>query len=187
MVPTADDAAHPAPHARCGNCGAELCGPYCHVCGQPIKGAIRPLASLLHDMADTLLNLDSRIFRTLLPLLLRPGFLTNEYFAGRRVRYVTPFRLYFFLSVASFLLVQINLDTTPDLTRSVLVVRDDSRHRSEAERAAEGSGPRPAADGEQHHLPGAEPPGGESSPAIPAEPPPRVHFQFGTKDWDWDP
>lgn len=70
---------------------------------------IRPLSGMLHDVADTIFNIDSRIFHTLLPLYFRPGFLTREYFAGRRVRYVTPFRLYFFLSVLAFFTIQFTL------------------------------------------------------------------------------
>jgi len=72
---------------------------------------IRPLSSMLSDIADTIFNIDSRIFHTLIPLYWRPGYLTNEYLAGRRVRYVTPFRLYFFLSIAAFLLMQVGLDS----------------------------------------------------------------------------
>lgn len=97
--------------ASCSNCGAELLGAYCYACGQPVKGMIRPLSSMLSDVADTIFNIDSRIFRTLFPLYFRPGYLSNEYFSGRRVRYVTPFRLYFFLSVAAFLLIQLSLDS----------------------------------------------------------------------------
>jgi len=99
-----------APTPRtCQNCGTPLHGEYCAACGQPVKGMIRPLSSMLHDVADTVLNIDSRIFRTLAPLYFRPGYLTNEYFAGRRARYVTPFRLYFFLSVLAFFAVQFAL------------------------------------------------------------------------------
>src|ERR1700761_5133624 len=100
----------------CANCGAELLGEYCYACGQPVKGMIRPLSSMMHDIADTIFNIDSRIFRTLWPLYVKPGYLSNEYFAGRRVRFVTPFRLYFFLSIAAFFLIQfavgdLNLNT----------------------------------------------------------------------------
>jgi Protein of unknown function (DUF3667) len=91
----------------CANCGAELLGEYCYSCGQPVKGMIRPLSSMMHDIADTIFNIDSRIFRTLWPLLTRPGYLSNEYFSGRRVRFVTPFRLYFFLSIAAFFAMQL--------------------------------------------------------------------------------
>lgn len=101
--------AEPAAPAVCLNCGAPLHGKYCHACGQPVKGMIRPLSGMLHDVADTIFNVDSRIFHTLLPLYFRPGFLTREYFAGRRTRYVTPFRLYFFLSVLAFFAIQFAL------------------------------------------------------------------------------
>jgi len=97
-------------HKSCGNCGAPLQGPFCYACGQPEKGMIRHLASVMSDVADTIFNVDSRIFRSIVPLYLRPGFLTNEYFAGRRTRYVTPFRLFFFLCVISFFTIQFSLD-----------------------------------------------------------------------------
>jgi len=94
----------------CANCGAPMHGPYCYACGQPEKGMIRQLASVMHDVLDTVFNIDSRVFRSLLPLYFRPGYLTLEYFAGRRVRYVTPFRLFFFLCVISFFAIQFSLD-----------------------------------------------------------------------------
>jgi hypothetical protein len=99
--------APPVVNVVCANCGAELRGEYCYACGQPVKGMIRPLSSMMHDIADTIFNIDSRIFRTLWPLFVKPGYLSNEYFAGRRVRFVTPFRLYFFLSIAAFFAIQV--------------------------------------------------------------------------------
>jgi len=113
----------PQPRA-CQNCGTPMRGEYCHACGQPIKGMIRPLSSMLHDVADTILNIDSRIFRTLGPLYLRPGYLSNEYFAGRRVRYVTPFRLYFFLSVIAFFAAQFALS---DINMNNAVISDGAQ------------------------------------------------------------
>lgn len=96
----------PAPGAVCANCHAPMLGPYCYACGQPEKGMIRHLATVLSDIGDTIFNIDSRILHTLWPLFARPGFLTLEYFAGRRVRYVTPFRLFFFLTIITFFLIQ---------------------------------------------------------------------------------
>jgi Protein of unknown function (DUF3667) len=113
LIPAAPIAAAPvetaAPQAQCANCSSPLYGPYCYHCGQPVKGLIRQLAGIMHDFFDTVLNLDSRVFRSLAPLYFRPGFLTVEYFAGRRVRYVTPFRLFFFLCVIAFFGVQLQL------------------------------------------------------------------------------
>jgi hypothetical protein len=94
----------------CANCGAPMHGPYCYACGQPEKGMIRHLASVMADVADTVFNIDSRIFRSIFPLYFRPGYLTDEYFAGRRTRYVTPFRLFFFLCIISFFAIQATLN-----------------------------------------------------------------------------
>jgi hypothetical protein len=102
------------PSERCLNCGAPLYGPHCYACGQPKKGLIRQFSSILGDFFDTVLSLDQRTFRTLFPLYFQPGFLTTEYFEGRRVRYVTPLRLYFFLSVIAFLVI--SLVARPDLS-----------------------------------------------------------------------
>lgn len=98
------------PAKACANCGAPMQGPYCAACGQPEKGMIRPLANVMSDVADTIFNVDSRIFRSILPLYFRPGYLTTEYFSGRRTRYVTPFRLFFFLCIISFFAVQASLN-----------------------------------------------------------------------------
>lgn len=85
-------------------------GPFCYACGQPEKGMVRHLASVLADVGDTIFNVDSRIFRSIPPLYFRPGFLTTEYFAGRRTRYVTPFRLFFFLCIIAFFAVQVSVN-----------------------------------------------------------------------------
>lgn len=98
------------PTLPCPNCGAPLQGDYCHTCGQPKKGMIRPLSGIMADVVDSVFNIDSRILRTVGPLLYRPGRLTNDYFAGRRTRYVTPFRLFFFMTVVAFFTVQWYLD-----------------------------------------------------------------------------
>lgn len=98
------------PGKACANCGAPMHGPFCYACGQPEKGMIRHLASVLADVGDTIFNVDSRIFRSLPPLYFRPGFLTTEYFVGRRTRYVTPFRLFFFLCIIAFFAIQFSLN-----------------------------------------------------------------------------
>ncbi|MEO8672011.1 MAG: DUF3667 domain-containing protein [Tahibacter sp.] len=98
------------PLPLCANCGAPLHGNFCYACGQPVKGLIRHLSGIVGDFLDSVLSLDSRTFRTLTPLFFRPGYLANEYFAGRRVRYVTPLRLFFFMSVIAFFSVQLYLE-----------------------------------------------------------------------------
>ena len=93
----------------CGNCGTELLGETCYRCGQPTKGLVRQFSSIMGDFLDTVLNIDSRVFRTIGPLIFKPGFLTQEYFSGRRIRFVSPVRLFFFLAVLTFLFAQFSL------------------------------------------------------------------------------
>jgi hypothetical protein len=88
---------------HCANCDAPLHGPYCHRCGQQDLDLDRPFFGMAREWLDHLLALDARLWRTLGPLVARPGWLTVEYLAGRRVRYVLPLRLYLFASVAMFL------------------------------------------------------------------------------------
>lgn len=91
----------------CPNCGAATWGEFCFACGQPRKGLIRRFTSIMGDFLDTVFSIDNRLLRTLGPLYFKPGHLTMEYIAGRRVRYVTPFRLFFFLCVLSFLALKL--------------------------------------------------------------------------------
>jgi hypothetical protein len=44
------------------------------------------------------LHLDGKIFRTLWLLIARAGFLTSEYWQGRRTSYIRPLRLYIFIA-----------------------------------------------------------------------------------------
>jgi Protein of unknown function (DUF3667) len=106
--PTLTPTAKKGPRA-CENCKTELLGETCYQCGQPTKGLVRQFSSIMGDFFDTVLNIDTRVFRTLGPLMYKPGFLTYEYFSGRRVRYVSPVRLFFFLAVLTFLLAQFSL------------------------------------------------------------------------------
>ena len=117
-------AATPKPTGKdCSNCGSPLLGEHCYHCGQPVKGLVRRFSSVLGDIADTLFEIDTRLTRTVAPLLLRPGFLSREYFAGRRVRYVSPVRLFFFVSVVAFFVAQWTFDAGD--THALRVNNDD--------------------------------------------------------------
>jgi hypothetical protein len=110
---TATEAAA-APARACANCGTPLLGPHCYRCGQPVDGLVRHFGSIMGDFLDTVLNIDARVFRTLWPLLSKPGYLSKEYFAGRRVRYVSPVRLFVFLSIVTFFVAQLMWTWGPD-------------------------------------------------------------------------
>ncbi|WP_372752952.1 DUF3667 domain-containing protein [Labilibaculum sp.] len=65
------------------------------------------MSVLLESLGD-LFSLDNKLFHTLWPLIARPGFLTKEFMAGRRVQYTPPFRLYLFLTFFAFFLLSHN-------------------------------------------------------------------------------
>ena len=88
---------------HCGNCGAELNGPFCSCCGQRAKTPIVSLREFFSHALGDLFSVDSRIWRTLLPLLFRPGLLTDKYVAGQRGSYLPPFRTYLILSLLFFM------------------------------------------------------------------------------------
>ena len=88
----------------CLNCGTPLKGPFCYYCGQPDKNLVRFFPALVRDVLEDFIDLDSRVVRTLKPLLLHPGKLTRDYLDGRRFRYTPPLRLYIFSSMIFFVL-----------------------------------------------------------------------------------
>lgn len=87
----------------CLNCGTVLGGQYCGNCGQRAANRLISVWELLRDAFGDLLELDSRLWRTLIPLLARPGRLTRDYLEGRRARFMPPFRTYLVLSIVFFL------------------------------------------------------------------------------------
>ena len=87
----------------CANCGAVVAGPFCSGCGQRTDTHAHSLGHFLSVATEVLTHADARVWATLWPLLMQPGFLTREYFAGRRARYLQPFRLYIVISVLFFL------------------------------------------------------------------------------------
>ena len=106
--PTQASAAVPRP--ACQNCGVPLLGEHCYACGQPVKGLVRHFTSIVGDFLDSVLNIDARVFRTLWPLFAKPGYLSVQYFQGHRVRFVSPVRLFVFLSIVTFFLAQLSVD-----------------------------------------------------------------------------
>src|ERR1700758_220968 len=90
---------------HCENCGAELQGHWCAQCGQPAIEYRRSFRYVVADLLNEFLNWDSKFFTTIGLLLLKPWRLTNEFLAGKRVRYVNPLRLYLLASIIFFFAV----------------------------------------------------------------------------------
>ncbi len=84
---------------NCLNCGAEVFGRFCHECGQENVETRDNFFHMVWHFITDYFHFDSKFFRSLLPLIARPGFLTREYWDGKRSRYIPPIRLFFFVTI----------------------------------------------------------------------------------------
>jgi hypothetical protein len=102
----------------CLNCNAALNGRYCHDCGQENVEPKETVWHLFVHFFNDVTHFDGKFFTTMKPLLLKPGFLTEEYVKGRRASYLNPIRMYLFISAVFFLILMsimgnsLNLDET---------------------------------------------------------------------------
>jgi hypothetical protein len=120
--------AHTSADTSCLNCNAPLAGQYCWQCGQRAANRLITLRELVGDLFDALLDIDSRLWQSLVPLVFRPGKLTVDYLAGRRARYIAPFRMYLVTSVIFFLVAAIGADNSNidgSMDGRVIVATDD--------------------------------------------------------------
>jgi hypothetical protein len=89
---------------NCLNCGANVEGRYCHICGQeniePKEGFWHLVTHFMYDIT----HFDGKFFSTLQYLLFKPGYLSHEYLRGRRASYLHPIRMYVFTSAIFFLI-----------------------------------------------------------------------------------
>jgi hypothetical protein len=90
---------------NCLNCQATLIGRFCHVCGQENLEPKETVWHLVQHFFNDITHFDGKFFSTVKYLLWKPGFLSKEYVAGRRMSYLNPIRLYVFTSAFFFLIV----------------------------------------------------------------------------------
>lgn len=95
------------PAELCPNCNAALIGPYCANCGQQQIATKNLLVTFVNEAFDDIFSFSSRAWKTTIALFFKPGFLSVEYSAGRRKRYIQPLRLYLITSIVFFLVLSI--------------------------------------------------------------------------------
>ena len=105
---------------RCPNCNNELTGNFCSNCGQKRHELQdRKVSTFVRNFFEESFSFDSKFLKTLKYILFRPGFLTYEYIQGRVASYVTPLKMYLFVSVVTFFVTSlINSDDLKSLSEA---------------------------------------------------------------------
>lgn len=87
----------------CASCGTPLAGEWCHACGERRRNPddLRVRAFVAQAAAGAL-DLDGRLARTFYHVVMRPGLLTKEWVAGRRVRWLAPVQLFLLVNLIFF-------------------------------------------------------------------------------------
>ncbi len=104
-----DPPAPDAPAAHCRNCGGAVAAAYCPACGQETRTRLPTFLQFMKDAAGRYVALDGKWWKTFAGLVFRPGFLTREYLAGRRVRYVRPSRLFLVAILLLFAVLRLEI------------------------------------------------------------------------------
>ena len=116
---------------NCLNCKATLYGRYCHVCGQENLEPKETVWHLVQHFFNDITHFDGKFFATVKYLLRKPGFLSLEYVAGRRMSYLNPIRMYVFTSAIFFIILfaikdpkdMVNVKETPDKRETLAQLR----------------------------------------------------------------
>lgn len=85
----------------CASCGATLKGDYCRKCGEKkiVPERDFSVAKFLNQTLWHFVHFDSKLLKSCWLLFSKPGFLTAEWIAGRRVGYMKPLQLFIVASV----------------------------------------------------------------------------------------
>jgi len=99
----------------CANCHEKVGeANYCPNCGQVNSHKQIHLKQILKELLGDVFTFDSKFFNSLLPLIGRPGHLTNEYIGGRRATYILPLRLYIFTTFLFFFVLSLSTAIDPN-------------------------------------------------------------------------
>lgn len=104
----------------CPNCGTPLAPAFefCPTCGQENHELKVPFRHMVYEFAEGLTHFDAKVWSTLRAMA-TPGRITQEFLVGKRARYVPPVRLYVFVSIVFFFLLNALMGhrmRTPDVT-----------------------------------------------------------------------
>ena len=82
---------------KCLNCGEQITQKFCPNCSQKSSTSRITLRSFFHDLIDAIITLDSKFLRTVYALYKNPGKFIKEYLSGKRIRFASPLKFFFFV------------------------------------------------------------------------------------------
>lgn len=120
----------------CLNCQARLApqARFCSQCGQDTANHPPSLMEFTHEFVSHYIAVEGTLWKSLWGLMARPGFLTREYLAGRKQRYVLPLRLLLTLGLLFFLALKLMPGST-----NMLGMGDDTAGDEVVQAASEGA------------------------------------------------
>ncbi len=101
----------------CLNCGTTLMegARFCSLCGQDTANHPPSLMEFAHEFVSHYVAVEGTLWKSLWGLMAKPGFLTREYLAGRKQRYVLPLRLLLTLGLLFFMALKLMPGSTHTL------------------------------------------------------------------------
>lgn len=89
---------------QCPSCSIPFQGKYCSQCGEKqVNSKDFTIVNLIKEGFSFFTNLDSKLYQTIKGLLFKPGFLPQEYIAGRRSKYMKPFQVFIISSILFYI------------------------------------------------------------------------------------
>ena len=97
---------------ECLNCGhqLELSDRYCPYCSQANSTKHLTIKDFFEEFLGEIVNLDTRLFRTLFTMIRWPGRISLDFIDGKRKSYANPFRLLLSVAIIYFLMIGLNED-----------------------------------------------------------------------------
>lgn len=114
------------PYTHCLNCGTELQGHFCHVCGQGAVKKTPTVAAFIIEYINNAFIWDPKFFSTIWTLIRRPGHLTNEFLSGKFISQEHPLKLNMFLLFV-FITLFVFFSSAEKMTDSVYSMTHDER------------------------------------------------------------
>lgn len=94
---------------QCLNCESPISyeDNFCPNCGQVNDMKKISLKQYFSAYLEDFYSFDNRFFKTVLPLIFKPGYVSKQYVSGKRISYINPFQLYLHITILFFLILSI--------------------------------------------------------------------------------